>query len=904
MSNYPFDLDKALAAWRRSLEYNRTFTADDLDELEQHLRDQVAGFVAQGLNEKAAFAQAMREMGDYGTAESEYRKVYWGKLRHRGEVLRELMWRFSMLKNYFKIAFRNLRRQKGYSFINIAGLMLGLTCCLLIFQFVAFEYSFDDFNEHAATIYRVTETSARNNGDSNTIAMSPYAMGGALEEAVPEVVRYARIHPDYANPVISNPEQRDKAFEETDALYVDASFLQMFSYPLVAGENALDEPGTMLLSESAARRYFGEQNPIGRTLKVNGWMSDSYQITGVLKDAPVNSHLQFDFLMPVGPLVQSGYSPDHAWRLRNFMTYVQLRPDARLDEVERKFTDAWLANVGEVYREGNIVAHLNAQPLRDLHLNNEVMVGALSTGSYRTVYFFTLLGVVLFLIALINYVNLATARALDRAREVGVRKSVGAQRGQLVTQFLFESALTSVIALMLALGATAVLRPVVNQLTGAQLTLAVWVDPLFWISCLVVFCVSTLVAGLYPAFVLSSFRPVAALKGKAGTFASRLWLRKGLVVVQFAASMVLVAGTVIVYNQLSYMRHLDLGIDLEQVLTVSGPRVLDEGVNREGAISTFTQEVRALPGVQQTATSAKLPGLGFNWYTSAWLATADRSSAISGTVARIDSSFADLYGLTLIAGEGFRNRSGSTPQGTPMRVIANALAVKALGFETPDEAVGQLIRLGGDETEIVGVFKDFSWSSAHNTRENMFFEQTQSGLLVSMKVNTASLPQTLTAIEDIYTTLFPGNPFRYTFADAQFEQQYRTDQQFATLFGLFASIAIVIACLGLFGLAAFTATRRTKEIGVRKVLGASVGGIIGLLSKDFLQLVGVAFVVAVPIAYFLMNRWLADFAYHIRIGLGVFLLTGALVLCIALATVSYQSIKAALADPVKSLRHE
>jgi putative ABC transport system permease protein len=904
MSSYRFDLDTALAAWRRSLEHNRTFTADDLDELEQHLRDQVAGFVAQGLSEKAAFSQALREMGDYATAEAEYRKVYWGKRRHRGEVRHELTWRGAMLKNYLKIAFRNLRRQKGYSFINIAGLTLGLMCCLLIFQFVAFEYSFDDFNEHVSTIYRVTETSARNAEDPTTMAMSPYAMGPALAEEVPEVIRYARIHPDYANPVISNPEQPDKAFEETEALYVDASFLQMFSYPLVAGENTLEEPGTMLLSESAARRYFGDQNPIGKMLRVNGWISGEYRITGMLKDTPVNSHLQFDFLMPMVSLLQEGYSPDIAWRMHNFITYVQLRPDAKLTEVERKFTEVLLANKGEGYREGNIVAHLNAQPLRDLHLNNDVLVGALTTGSYRTVYFFTLLGVVLFLIALINYVNLATARALDRAREVGVRKAVGAQRGQLVTQFLFESALTSVIALALAMGATAVLRPIVNHLTGTQLTMAVWTNPLFWISCLVVFGVSALLAGLYPAFVLSSFRPVAALKGKAGTFASRLWLRKGLVVVQFAASMVLVAGTVIVYNQLSYMRHLDLGIDLEQVLTVSGPRVLEEGVNQEGAINTFTQELHALPGVLQMATSSKLPGTGFNWYTSVWRATADQSGAISGTVARIDSSFADLFGLTLVAGEGFQNRSGTTPEGTPTRVIANESAVKAIGFETPEEAVGQLIRLGGDEAQIVGVFKDFSWSSAHTTRENMFFEQIQSGLLVSMKVNTNSLPQTLASIENIYATLFPGNPFRYTFADAQFDQQYRNDQQFATLFGLFASMAIVIACLGLFGLAAFTATRRTKEIGVRKVLGASVSGIIGLLSKDLLQLVGMAFVVAVPVAYFLMNRWLADFAYHIHLGIGVFLLTGLLVLFIALATVSYQSIKAALANPVKSLRYE
>ena len=901
-----FNLDKAIAAWRQSLRYNRAFTADDLDELAQHVRDQVAALVAEGSAVEAAFRRTMREMGDYTTAEAEYRKVYWGKRRRRHELRDELTWRRSMFTNYLTVAFRAMRRRWGYSLLNITGLALGLICCLIIFQYVAYEYSFDDFNENAATLYRVTETSVRNSEEPRTIAMSPYAMGPALTQAVPEVARFARIHMDYAAPVILNTKQPDKAFVEPETFYADPAFLQMFSYPLASGENRLDETGTMLLSASAAQRYFGDADPIGKVLRVNGWTSGDFRVTGVLEDVPTNSHLQFDVILPMEDLLRQAYSdnPNLAWGMRNFNTYVQLRPDANRAEVERKFTDVLMANRKEEYRQANITAHLNVQPLHDVHLNEAVGVGGLTTGSYRTVYFFTLIGLVLFLIALINYVNLSTARALDRAREVGVRKSVGAQRRQLVIQFLFESALTNGIALILAVAGAVLLLPLVNRMADTRLTMALWASPSFATAFAATFCAGTLLAGIYPAFVLSSFRPVAALKGKAGAFASHLWLRKGLVVLQFTASTVLVASTFIVYDQLTYMRHLDLGIDLEHVVTVSGPRVLGEGINRDQAIGTFTQELRKLPGIRQIATSSKLPGRGFNWYTSARQATADPASIVPVVLTRIDTSFADFFGLTLVAGENFRNRAGPTPENEPYDVIANESAVHAIGFDTPDDAVDQIITLGGDPVRIVGVFKDFTWSSAHKARENIFFERIAGGLQVSLKVNTENLPETLAAVEKTYATLFPGNPFQYTFADEQFDQQYRNDQGFASLFSLFAGLAIVIACLGLFGLAAFTATQRTKEIGVRKTLGASVGGLVALLSKDFLVMVGLSFVIAAPVAYVLMSRWLGDFAYRIALGPGVFLLAGGLMLLIAVLTVSYQAIKASLADPVKSLRYE
>ncbi len=825
-----------------------------------------------------------------------------------------------MWKNYLKTAYRTLARQKGYAFINIAGLTLGLASCLVIFQYVAFEYSFDRFHEHEGDLYRVTQALARPGEELEPGAFTPHALAPALTEAVPEIRHATRLHPEYAPAVVSSAGRPERVFEEEEVFYADPAFLEMFTFPLVAGsrEEAL-KPGTVLLSESAAEKYFGEENPIGQVLGWTGAVEGSYRVAGVFQDVPANSHLQFDFLLPMEDLLRGEtYSaPDRAWSWNNFYTYVQLRPEADPTGAERKMTEVYMAHYPESFREQGITARLNAQPLQDVHLNAGVSAPEVFvTGSYRTVYFFTVIGLVTLVIALLNYINLATARALDRAREVGVRKAVGAQREQLIRQFLFESALTNGIAAALAVLLATSLTPVVNNLAGTQLTGALWTNPQFWVAFLVTFGAGTLLAGLYPAFVLSSFRPASVLKGKAGSLAGGLWLRRGLVVLQFAASFALVAGTAVVYNQLHYMRGMDLGLDLEQVLTVKAPRVLPEGTDQEAALTTFTQELRRLPDVRQVATSVTLPGQGFNWNgASVRRATDDPTSAIRGVVTWIDTSFADLYGLELVAGEGFSDATVSDAEASdaeeeeeeeeaPLPLIANETAVQTLGFASPAEAVGQSLVLGDIDARVVGVFEDFNWTSAHTARENIFFGYVGAGRQVSLKVGADNLPSTIAAVEQIYKARFPGNPFSYSFVDEQFDQQYRDDQRFATLFTVFAALAIFIACLGLFGLAAFTAQQRTKEIGIRKVLGASVSGIVALLSKDFFQLVVIAFIVGAPVAYLAMRQWLYGFAYRIEIGVGLFALAGGLVLFVALLTVSYHAAKAALSDPVQSLRHE
>lgn len=814
-----------------------------------------------------------------------------------------------MFRNYLKTALRNLLRQKGYTFINLAGLTLGMASCLLIFQFVAFEYSYDDFNKHADHLYRATLTTSRNNGDSGTQAMTGYALAPALDHEIPAIVRAARLHPNYGTAVMSRPDKPSEVFEEEGVFFADPAFLKMFTYRLVVGDTAraLAEPGTVLLSESAALKYFGTDDPTGKTLDISAWIKGSFRVNGVFQDVPANSHLRFDFLLPIDDLLQgSDYrDAETGWTWNNSLTYLQLREGADVSTVEAQMTDVLTRNRGESFRASNTSVHMNAQPLRDIHLNSDVAAPAGVEGSYRTVYFFIAIGVVVLLIALVNYVNLATARSQDRAREVGVRKVVGAKRRQLAVQFLVESALTIALAVIFAVGMAAGLRPVVSSLAGVDLPGAFFASRDVWLGLAATTAATTLLAGLYPAFVLSSFRPISVLKAKAGAFARRLWLRQGLVVLQFVASIVLLVGTVVVYRQLGYVRTMDLGLDLEQVIVVPGPRVMDEGADNATRLATFRQALGQVPGVQASATSGTVPGEGFSWYTSGLRrATADPGAAVEGAVTSIDSTFAHLYGLELVAGEGFRHASFVRGEGEPVPVLANETAVTEMGFDSPAAAIDQFVVMGGNEGRIVGVLRDFNWSSAHTKRENILFTPTRAGSEISIRLRTKNLPNTLAAIEPLYAQYFPGNPFRYTFVDEQFEAQYRDDERFASLFGLFAGLAVAIACLGLFGLASFATQQRRKEIGVRKVLGATVPGIVGLLARDFIKLVLVAVVIAVPAAYLVTDRWLDSFAYRTEITWEIFVAGGLAALVIALLTVSYQSLSAAVTNPVETLQYE
>ena len=814
-----------------------------------------------------------------------------------------------MLKNYFKIALRNLLSKKGFSLINILGLSIGMTCCLLIFQYVAFEYSFDRFHQNKSTLYRVLQAYARSGEElERGHSFTAQSLAPALSGGVPEILEVTRVHSDDA--IVSTHARPDRVFEEDKILYTDPGFLKMFTFPLVSGNTeAVLEPGTALITEAAAHKYFGTENPEGQILYITGAVEKSYRITGVLQDVPTNSHLQFHVLLPMDNLLRGeryASEPEGGWSWNNFSTYVQLHQPGDLATAERKMTEVYLSHRGQLIREQGAHAALHLQPLNDIHLNAEVLgAGNIITGSYRTVYFFLIIGLVTLVIALVNYVNLATARAVNRAREVGVRKVVGARRGQLVTQFLCESALMNIAAAILAVVLASSLVPAVNDLAETRLSAAVWANPGFWAAFLATLATGTLLAGLYPAFVLSSFRPAAVLKGKTGSYGTHIWLRRGLVVLQFSASIVLVAGTAIVYNQLNYMRHMDVGLDLEQVLTIQAPRILPAETDHAVAMTTFLQELRRLTSVREASASSSLPGRGFNWNGAAIRkATDDPANAIRGVATYIDTAFASLYGLDLLAGKEFANVTVSEDEDAPWMVIINETASRTLGFASPHEAIDQLLNIGGYNAQIIGVYKDFNWSSAHEEQQSIVFGLTLSGQHVSLRLAANDLSSAISSIQRIYNNLFPGNVFTYAFADEAFDQQYRNDQRFARLFSISAGMAIFIACLGLLGLVAFTAQQRTKEIGMRKVLGATVTNIVGLLSRDFLKLVFVGFLIAVPVAWYTMDQWLENFAYRVDIGAGIFMLSGVVAMLIALLTVGWQAVKAASANPVNSLRNE
>ena len=813
-----------------------------------------------------------------------------------------------MLKTYVSLALRHLIRRKGTALLNIAGLAVGLAACLLVFQYVAHERSFDAFHANADHLFRITETLSRGGDAPETSAGSGYALADLIAEALPEAASVARVHP-VPNAIVSVPDRPAAAFEETGVLFVDPSFLSLFTFPLVAGDAAaLGEPGTILISASAAKRYFGTADAVGQTLDVSAFSHrDLRRVAGVFADVPATSHLRFSVLMPMVDLLTDPMYADAGagWNWNNFYTYVQLRDGADVGAAQQKASAAFLRHEGASLAESNLTATLGLQPLGDVHLDDRVQAWQTVVGSRSAVQFLTLVGLVTLLIALVNYVNLATARAAGRAREVGVRKAIGAGRGQLVVQFLAESALTNGIALVLALGLAWTLQPLLARLAGVDLSATLGTSAGFWLAFGATFVGGTLLAGLYPAAVLSSFRPAEALKGATAAPGGHAGLRRGLVVFQFAASVVLVSGMFVVYGQIQHVRTLDLGLDADQVVTVPGPRVRPDGADRAADVQAFKERLASVPGVVGVASSYTAPGTFYNQTTTSARRTgADESSALDAAMTPVDADFVGVYGLEIVAGHGFTDDMARLGDDAPTPVLASETAVRAFGFMSNREALDQSVDIGGPNQRIVGVFRDVRWESAHQPLPNAFLSYAPAGHVFSVKVRPEALPKTLAAVEAAYTDLFPGNPFTYEFADAQYAEQYAGDRRFATLFAVFAGLAVFIACLGLFGLAAFMAEQRRKEVGVRKVLGASVAGLAVLLSRDFVRLVLVGAAVATPVAWWAMRRWLDGFADHIALGPLPFAAAAALAVGIAALTVGLHTVRAATADPVRALRSE
>jgi putative ABC transport system permease protein len=819
-----------------------------------------------------------------------------------------------MIKNYFKIAWRNLMNNKTDSSINIIGLSIGMAACLLILEFVNYELSFDRFNKNATDIYRVTNDRYQQGKlvQHGTITYS--AVGPAMKADFPEIINNTRVEP-MGNPILT---EGNKKFESSNSFAVDNEFLSIFSYPLLAGDRrtALLEPNDIIISESLARKIFSIENNdfssvIGKTIQI---ATDSlpYKITGVCKEVPENSHLQFDLLYSYTTLYSgpNAYTPSkYDFTDSDFWHYIQLRHGADYKALQAKFEAFSLRHFQGNKVSGNDEKFL-LQPLTKAHLYSEYEYEIGKTGSATAVWGMLIIAMLIIIIAWVNYINLTTARSMNRAKEVGIRKVSGATRSQLIRQFISESLLMNMIALTLAFILIFLVQAKFNVLVDRKLSLSyLFTQPTngvdikwFIVGGLLT---GILISGFYPAFVLSSFKPILVLKGKYSQSGNGAFLRKLLVTTQFAATVTLIIGSFIVYRQINFVNKQNLGVDLSQVAIIKPPMLtsFDSGfVVHETA---FRQELSAIPGVINAATSSRVAGQetprAFNTHRT------DLHTELKLTIRNfgVDDGFFKLYGIPLVAGRNFSFSDYSADFHKLHNIVITESAVKAFEFSSNEDAVGKSISVFGTNWNIIGIVKDFHQKSLHFPMEPiMFFPTLGTYNVISVKLNTHDIASTIAKIKSTYNSFFPGNLFDYYFLDEQFNDLYKSDLLFGKIFALFAGFAIFIACLGLLGLSLFTTTQRMKEIGVRKVLGASISNIVFLLSKDFIRLIFVSFLIASPIAWYVMHSWLQGFAYRIPISWWIFPSAGLLAFFIAIGTVSFQTMRAAAMNPVKSLRSE
>lgn len=811
-----------------------------------------------------------------------------------------------MFKSHLTLAWRNLLKRKLYSFINIFGLAIGVAVCLVILKYVDFELSYDAFHKNAKNIYRTTTTYYQNGEMRGTGVISGYAQGPSLLDDIPGVQRYIRTHPMYGGAVLTYTSSSGEVvtFYEEQIQFADSTFLDVFTYPAIAGDvnTAMDRPNSVVLTKTAALKYFKkDEDPIGKIFKVSGgWADGDYEVTAVLEDVPENSHLSFDFLFPIHNLLKGEqYMSDDGWGWNNFVTYIELHPAADLKEVESKFPAFIQKYRGDALAKSNGKLVLRLQPVRDIHLNPGLEYDSSPTVSKSTVYFFIIISIFILAIAWVNYINLSTARAIERAREVGIKKSIGALRSQLVLQFVCESVLVNLFGVVLAALLAVALLPVLGDIVGKHL-LFDFSDVRFWLILLILFILGSVISGFYPAFVLSSFNITTVLKGGSEKPGGGLSLRKALVVFQFASSLVLIAGTFAVYRQVVFMRDRDKGLTMEQMLVVKGPSIIERTTAKE-RLMTLKNQIKDVPGVVKVTTSGSIPGGGHNWGTGMRKDGTLLEDNKDGHVVWVDPDFVDTYGITVLSGRNFNPEIASDMES----VLVNEAALKAFGLGSPEEALRERIILGGDTTAILGVLKDYHWSSLKTEHQPWLFKaDTISRRNISVLLSGTDVHKTVDAIETKYKEAFPGNPFDYFFLDDFFNNQYKAERQFASIFSLFAVLAIVIACLGLWGLAAFTTTQKLKEIGIRKVLGASIYSIMSLLSWQFFKLVLIATAIAIPLMWYGVDWWLSGFAFRIGLEWDLFVVPVIILAAVALGTVSAQILRGASINPATILRSE
>lgn len=801
-----------------------------------------------------------------------------------------------MFRNYFLIAWRNIRKNKVFSLINILGLSTGIAACLLIAQYVMHELSYDNYHSKKDRIFRMQQDRYDKGVLSTQWAYGCSAIGQALKENFPEVEEYVRMRP--GQEVLS---YGDVFFKEEKAYYASEAFFKVFSIPLIKGdpETVLERPQTLVLSQSAARRYFGDEDPVGKTLKMNG--QADFEVTGVFEDVPNNSHMKPQVLYSFETVVKWwGEEVRTAWQWDGFWNYILLREGTDPVAFEAKIPALVERLAGEGLRQFNAGVEFHLQRIDDIHLDSHYMGEFEANGSRSSTYFLGVIAIFVILIAWINYVNLSTARSLERAREVGLRKVMGGHRTQLIRQFLMESSFLNVLAFVFAITIVLVALPSFNDLAGRNIGFTLLRSTQFWFVLALVLIMGIVLSGLYPAFILSSYRPAEVLKGKFRNSWRGLYLRKGLVVFQFVATVVLLVGTFTVYQQVTFMRQQDLGVNIDQTLILRAPATVDSTYAQK--FEVFRNTVSAYPEVSVVTASTAIPGEQPEWNAGGIrLISESEQDSKQYRIIGTDYNFVETYGLKIAAGRAF---SPDYPNEWSS-VMMNEAAVRLMGFENIEDALQKEIFFWGDTFRIVGVLKDYHQESLKKAHDQLIFRFIPDARnYYSLKVSSADMQQTIDRVKASWFSTFPGNPFTYFFLDEHYNNQYRADQQFGNITALFSLLAIFIACLGLFGLSSLTAVQRTKEIGVRKVMGASVPGILVLVGRNFIVLVAVSILIATPIAWYVMNNWLQGFANRITMAWWIFALPGLVVTLVAILTISYHTLQAARANPAQSLRYE
>ncbi|MDO1445288.1 ABC transporter permease [Rhodocytophaga aerolata] len=804
-----------------------------------------------------------------------------------------------MLKHLFTIAYRNLLKRKSYAAINIIGLAVGITCCLLIAFYVQHELSYDGYHTNADRIYRVIHA-FRNSQNGETLppptpeeyqVWGNAPVGPALAADFPEIEKVVQFT-SHNSLLLQNGEKR---FQEENLLFMDSTAFQVFSWKLLAGNpnTALVAPNSIVLTESTAKKYFGDTNPLGQTLRVENQVV--FTVTGVMEDVPSNSHFTFNALISMTTFRQWRAEIFDWWGYVDFYTYLLVKPQTDIASLQAK-VPAFLKRHND-----NKGYTISFERLSDAYLHSVAGRQPGVTGNLSNVYIFSLIALFILVIACINFMNLSTARSMERAKEVGVRKVVGAQRSGLIKQFLAESLLLSVLATLFSWVLAKLALPFVEELSGKSFSSEI----LFTWEVLVLLLAGALIvgvlAGSYPAWVLSQFRPTQVLKGAFHSSNKGIALRKALVVFQFSLSMALIAGTGIVFSQLKHLRSHDLGFHKEQMLIINFGN--DQGVQQK--IDVIKNELLNHPSVISVSASRAVPG-DFIPNAHTEIQSAEGAMLQNGPLLyEIDYDFIPTFGIEMAAGRPY---SREFPADTAKSLILNEAAAKLYGYANPEEIIGKRFSQWGREGTVIGVVKDFNFRSLHQRVEPLAlrFAPKSEGALgrLALRIKADNIHSTITALEKQWNQLSPQRPFLYSLMDESFNKQYQADLHFGRLFSVFSGLAILIACLGLFGLASFTAQQRTKEIGIRKVLGASGFSIVTLLSKDFIKLIGFAVLIATPVSWYVMNQWLDDFAYRITINPGIFAVAGLLAILIALLTVSWQAFKASRVNPVTSLKNE